>query len=191
MCVSQQFVLHAFTLTGTRASARSGADWYNCEQRVTLVFKHVVLSLVLANSILQELSWAHNKSSSCSPWSGCGQGETYSCVPLRQALSLRHGLSPEVEVLCAEHKHRGSAKPKRGQRQKQRRKKKLDCCCLMWHWRHRDPGHSAAEVGTALGASPSQHGAVWQDCSLHSHRAEIYWCLWQHPEVPLGSLWGL
>lgn len=40
--------------------------------------------LALANSILQELSWVRDKSSSCSPWNGCGQGETHSCVPPQQ-----------------------------------------------------------------------------------------------------------
>lgn len=140
--------------------------------------------LVLANSILQELSWVHNKSSSCSPWNGCGKG-TLIPVYHQGSTQAEHGLNPEVEMLCAEHKHTGRA-CKACEGTETGGGGKGSWIAAVWC----GTGQSTAEMGTALRASPSQLGAVTTGLVTAQHRAEIYLCLWQHPKAPLGLLWG-
>lgn len=74
---------------GRHGSARSWASWLVKLWAANHSFSNTLFSassqgLVLANSILQELSCVHDKSSSCSSWNGCGQGETHPYVPLEQ-----------------------------------------------------------------------------------------------------------
>lgn len=88
------------------------------------------------------------------------------------------------DALCWAQTNSKGLRSLRGDRDRWWREKELNSCCLMWHWRHRDPGQSAAEVGIVLSASPSQLGAVTTGLvSAQPHS----WYLFVFVAAPKGS----